>query len=330
MDIKNLKLNIEQKVLGKKRVVIVPHKRIDFDAIGSALGLAVIVRKMNAVPIIVVDDNIKEMQRGIQIIMDDVSKDFEIVSRDKYLEMKDDDDVYILTDVNKRGMVSIEDTIHDPERTIIIDHHNMDDTTIESDATYVDEYVSSASEIVARLMCMFKCKSTPEIANYLLAGIYLDTNHMSKNVSNDTFLAASKLANYGANINRVNDLFLEDFTSDRRVQDLVNKVEMVSYTIATILADEGIIYTPEELAKATDYVLKYGVDASFAIGNIGDGVIQVSARSPENINVGEVMKELGGGGNQASGAARITDSTVEEVGKTLRKVLEPKGYNRPI
>jgi c-di-AMP phosphodiesterase-like protein len=189
MDIKNLKLNIEQKVLGKKRVVIVPHKRIDFDAIGSALGLAVIVRKMNAVPIIVVDDNIKEMQRGIQIIMDDVSKDFEIVSRDKYLEMKDDDDVYILTDVNKRGMVSIEDTIHDPERTIIIDHHNMDDTTIESDATYVDEYVSSASEIVARLMCMFKCKSTPEIANYLLAGIYLDTNHMSKNVSNDTFFA---------------------------------------------------------------------------------------------------------------------------------------------
>ena len=328
MDIKNLKLNIEQKVLGKKRVVIVPHKRIDFDAIGSALGLAVIVKKMNAIPIIVVDDNIKEMQRGIQIIMDDVSKDFLIVSRDKYLEMKEDDDVYILTDVNKQGMVSIGDVIN-PEETIIIDHHNMDDTTIQSDATFVDEHVSSASEIVARLMCMFKCKSTPEIANYLLAGIYLDTNHMSKNVSNDTFLAASKLANYGANINRVNDLFLEDFTSDRRVQDLVDKVEMVTYTIATILADEGVVYTPEELAKAADYVLKYGVDASFAVGNVGDGVVQVSARSPENINVGEVMKELGGGGNQASGAAKITDSSVEEVGKRLRKVLEPTGYNRP-
>ena len=329
MDIKNLKLNIEQKVLGKKRVVIVPHKRIDFDAIGSALGLAVIVKKMNTVPIIVVDDNIKELQRGIQIIMEDVSNDFEIVSRDEYLEMKDDEDVYILTDVNKRGMISIGDVIN-PDETIIIDHHNMDDTTIESDATFVDEHVSSASEIVARLMCMFKCKSTPEIANYLLAGIYLDTNHMSKNVSNDTFLAASKLANYGANINRVNDLFLEDFTSDRRVQDLVNKVEMVSYTIATILADEGIVYTPEELAKAADYVLKYGVDASFAVGNVGDGVVQVSARSPEHVDVGEVMKELGGGGNQASGAARIPDTSVEEVGKRLRKVLEPTGYRKPI
>ena len=330
MDIKNLKLNLEQKVIGSKKVVIVPHNRIDFDAIGSALGLAVIVKKMNARPIIVVNDNIKDMQRGIQIIMNDVSKDFEIVSRDRYLEMKEEDDVYILTDVNKRGMVSIGDTISDPDKTVIIDHHNMDDTTIASEATFVDEHISSASEIVARLMCMFKCKSTPEIATYLLAGIYLDTNHMSKNVSNDTYMAAAKLANYGANINRVNDLFLEDFTSDRRVQDLVNKVEIVTYTIATILADEGITYTQEELAKAADYVLKYGVDASFAVGKLEDGSIQVSARSPENINVGDVMKELGGGGNQASGAAKVLDSSVEEVGNRLRKVLEPTGYNRPI
>ena len=330
MDIKNLKLNIEQKVLGTKRVVIVPHNRIDFDAIGSALGLAVIVKKMNAIPLIVVNDNINEMQRGIQIIMGDVVKDFDIISRDKYLEIKEDDDVYILTDVNKKGMISIGDVITEPEKTIIIDHHNMDDSTLESDATFVDEHVSSASEIVARLMCLFKCKCPNEIANYLLAGIYLDTNHMSKNVSNDTYLAAAKLVNYGANINRVNDLFLEDFTSDRRVQDLVNKVEIATYTMATILADEGIVYTPEELAKAADYVLKYGVDASFVVGNVGDGVVQVSARSPENIDVGVVMKELGGGGNQASGAARIIDSNVEEVGKRLRKVIEPAGYNRPI
>lgn len=330
MDIKNLKLNIEQRILGAKRVVIVPHNRIDFDAIGSALGLAVIVKKMNAVPVIVVNDNIKEMQRGIQIIMDDVSKDFEIVNRDKYLEIMEDDDLYILTDVNKRGMVSIGDVITKPENTVVLDHHNMDDTTIQGDVMCIDEHISSASEIVARLMCMFKCKSAPEIATYLLSGIYLDTNHMSKNVSNDTYMAAAKLAGMGANINRVNDLFLEDFTSDRRVQDLVNKVEIVSYTIATILADEGVTYTQEELAKAADYVLKYGVDASFAVGKLEDGVVQVSARSPENINVGEVMKELGGGGNQASGAAKVTDSSVEEVGKRLRKVLEPTGYNRPI
>ena len=330
MDIKNLKLNIEQKVLGAKRVVIVPHNRIDFDAIGSALGLAVIVKKMNAEPLIVVNDDISKMQRGIQTIMADVRDSYKIITRDEYLGFAHSDDLIILTDVNKRGMVSIGNEIDNPEKTIIVDHHDMDDTTIKSDFAFIDEKVSSASEIVARLMSCLRVKCPNEIATYLLAGIYLDTNHMSKNVSNDTYLAAAKLAGYGANVNRVNDLFLEDFDSDRRVQDLVNKVEMVTYTIATILADEGIIYTPEELAKAADYVLKYGVDASFAIGKVDEEIVHVSARSPENINVGEVMKTLGGGGNPASGAARIEGESVEEVGKRLCKVLEPTGYNRHI
>lgn len=330
MDIKNLKLNIEQKVLGAKKVVIVPHKRIDFDAIGSALGLAVIVKKMNSVPLIVVDDDISKMQRGIQNIIQDVKEDYKILTRDEYLKIKENEDLYILTDVNKREMISIGDCVVDKDKTIILDHHDMSEDTIESDSVYVDEKVSSASEIVARLMCLFKVKCPNEIANYLLAGIYLDTNHMSKNVSNDTYLAAAKLANYGANVNRVNDLFLEDFDSDRRVQELVSKVEMVTYTIATILADEGVVYTPEELAKAADYVLRYGVDASFAVGNVEDGVVHISARSPENINVGEVMKQMGGGGNHASGAARIEGESVGDVGKRLRKVLEPSSYNRHI
>ena len=76
----------------------------------------------------------------------------------EYLGYARSDDFIILTDVNKRGMVSIGDKIDDPERTIIIDHHDMDDTTIKSDSTFVDEKVSSASEIVARLMvALAKC-----------------------------------------------------------------------------------------------------------------------------------------------------------------------------
>ncbi len=328
MDIKNLKLTIEQKVVGRKRVIIVPHNRIDFDAIGSALGLAVIIQKMNAVPLIVVNDDISKMQRGIQIIMNDVKKNFRILTRDEYLKEKENDDLYILTDVNKRGMVSIGDVIDDPKSTIIIDHHDTNDTTIPSESTFVDNTVSSVSEVIARLMSILRVKCPNQVANYLLAGIYLDTNHMSKNVSNDTYLAAAKLTNFGANVNRVNDLFLEDFDSDRRVQDLINGVEIVTYTIATILAKEGIQYKTEDLAKAADYLLKYGVDASFVVARCEDGLVHVSARSPENIDVSQTMKILGGGGNPCSGAAVIAEDSIEEVGKKLRKEMQPTGYVR--
>ena len=136
----------------------------------------------------------------------------------------------------------------------------------------------------------------------------------------------AKLLEHGANLNRVTDLFTQDFVSDRRVQDLVNKAKILEYKIAVVCAEEGIEYTPEDLAKASDYLLNYGEDASFAIGNVGNGLISISARSKEKIHVGEVMKCLGGGGNQYSAAAKLTDTTIEEVGKQLVKTIQAPCY----
>ena len=44
--IKKLRVNMEQKILEANNVVIVPHTGIDFDAIGSAIGLSLIARRM--------------------------------------------------------------------------------------------------------------------------------------------------------------------------------------------------------------------------------------------------------------------------------------------
>ena len=170
---------------------------------------------------------------------------------------------------------------------------------------------------------MCKIRLTPEIADYLLAGIYLDTNKLSKNVSSETFRTVAKLVENGATLNRVTDLFVEDFVSDRKIQELVNKAKIMTFSVATASGDEDMEYTKEELAKVADYLLRYGVDASFAIGNIGDGVLSISGRSKEKINVGAVMQVLGGGGNPYSGAVKISDTTIEQAEKNLIKVIKP-------
>ena len=122
------------------------------------------------------------------------------------------------------------------------------------------------------------------------------------------------------------DYFTEDFNSDRKIQELVNGTKFLNYTIAIILADESKEYTKEELAKAADYLLRYKVDAAFAIGNIGDNTISISGRSKESVDVGAVMRELDGGGSQYSAATKIEDTTVEEVGERLRKIILPNHY----
>ncbi len=325
--IKNFKVNLEAKILSSKKVIIVPHLNADFDAIGSAIGLTFIVKKLKKVPTILIDDPYQTLDPGVQKIIGDVKQDISIVNCDSYLKNKDENDLFILTDVNKSNLIPLQQELLDKDRTIIIDHHGTNEKTIEATDTYISPTVSSASEIIAKLLlCLFKAKISSQMANYLLAGIYLDTNKLSKNVSSDTMAVASKLIKRGATIDYVTSLFSEDFASDRRVQNLVGKVQMFNYTIAITTGDEKEIYSSIELAKAADYLLKFGVAGAFAIGNIDENTISVSARSKAEIHVGEVMQQLEGGGNQFSGATKIVNSTPDEVSKKLMKILIPKYY----
>ena len=117
----------------------------------------------------------------------------------------------------------------------------------------------------------------------------------------------------------------------KKVKNIIEQDESRKFVVVSAMGkSDKNDHKITDLLYLTAAHLKYGVDASFAVGKVDDGIVHVSARSPENINVGEVMKTLGGGGNPASGAARIEGETVEEVGKRLRKVLEPTGYNRHI
>ncbi len=325
-DIRNLRVNLETKVLESKNIVIVPHMGADFDAISSALGLSLIVKKLDKVPSILINDPQYKIDHGVQLILDEIKDDFQIITKDKYEQIKTQNDLFILTDVSKKNLIALEEKIINKDNTIIVDHHEEDENTIDSNFKYINCNSSSACEIVTKLLNSFEIKIPSDIANYLLSGIYLDTNKLTNGISPETMKIVAHLLEYGANINKVMDLFAEDFNSDRRVQELVSKASILTYSIATILAEEGVEYTKEELAKAADYLLKYKVDAAFAIGYIGDNTISISARSKEKVNVGSVMKELNGGGTQYSAATKLENTTIEEANKKLMKILEPRHY----
>ena len=326
--IKNLKIYLDslENSSSKGNLIIVPHNNVDFDAIASAIGFSLIAKKLNKEPFIVVNDCLYNIDQGVHLIIDEAKKNFSIINRDKYLQFKSDSDLIVLVDVNKKYLISLKDDINDEDRIVIIDHHDTDESTVDSDYQYVDTSMSSASEIVMKLLLLYKIKPSSTVANYLLAGIYLDTNRLSKNVTPETTKIITKLLECGASMNVVTDLFAEDFNSDRRVQELVSKAKFTNISIATVVADNDEEYTREELAKVADYLLKYKVDAAFAVGNIGDKTVSISARSREKVNVGDVMHELDGGGNQFSGATKLHNVTTEEAGKQLIKTITPPFY----
>ena len=323
--IKDLRVNLESKILSCKKVVIVPHNRIDFDAFASAIGISLIADKLKKHSVIVIDDPIYNIDSSIKNVIDDARKKYHIINKEKYLSEKNNDDLIILTDTNKSNLICLEEEIKeiDSNNIVVIDHHDKGEKTVKTNNIYIDCKSSSASEIIVKLLNSFKIKLTPEAANYLLAGIHLDTNRLTKNTTSDTFKIIAKLMENGANNSTIDEWFKKDFESDKKVSELFSKADIYKYSFAIVLAEETCIYTQEELAKVSDKLLKYGVDAAFAIGKVEENLISISARAKERINVGKAMEALGGGGNKHSAATKITNEGIEEVGKKLVKLIKP-------
>lgn len=320
---KDLKEVLEEKIQMCDKVLIVPHISPDFDALASSVGLVNICKKFGKESYILINDNEHDMSNSVKEMIFDIKEQYKVINLEQYLDVHNDNDLMIATDVNKDYRVAIKDYLNKFKTKIIIDHHDVDKETIKTNLKYINTSISSASEIVAKLLTYMNIKYDDKCATYLYAGLILDTDHFRKiNPSADTLNVASKLIKKGANIAYVNDLFKVDLEEDRKIHQLLSTTKMQYYSYG-IAASEEQEYTKENLAIAADQILNYGSDASFAIGMLDSNTVGVSGRSNGNINIGNVLKLLGGGGNAMSGATVIENTNVEEVTKKLKLVLTP-------
>lgn len=327
-DLKELKESLDLGLNNCEKVIILPHIKPDFDAIASAIGLSCIAKKAKKDAFIIIDEPEYKLFHGVQEIYKEALSDHKFITKDEYNLIKSEKDLFILTDVNGRNRIPLKEEIID-ENTIIIDHHDLNVDTIKAYYTYIDTSVSSSSEVITLLAkTRFNCNT----ANYLMSGIYLDTKHFTKKFKKETSNAVNKLMDMGADMDKVTQWFIEDYYSDKKVSDLINKVEFITYVIALVEGNQDIEYTREELARAADYVLnsrchETATDASFIIGNIGENTTGISARSNSRIDVGEIMRKIDGGGNSTTGATQLESLTTEQAGKKLIKIIKPEYLN---
>lgn len=318
--IKDFKSILEQAILDSNQVFVVAHDNPDLDAIASAIGVYFIVKtKFKKDCFIVINDSLEHIEAGVKKVIDKEKCKIPFINLKKYHELKGEKDLLVTTDVNKKNRVSLTDCLNEFSNIVLIDHHSEDDYTIDSDKKFITCGVSSASEIITKLFCEFKVNIDENLATYLLAGIKLDTVNYSKNTDTDTLDMIKKLFKSGAKNEEVQDLFQENFESDVRIGDLIKKLKFNMFQYALGVALEGEVYSREEIAKAADKALKYGVDASFIIGYLDEEckTVGISARSNGKLNVGKIMEEFGGGGNPTAAATIVTDATVSDLESSL-------------
>ena len=300
-------------------VYIMGHKNADIDAVGAAVGVMAICRKLQCPAQIVIDlqrNSSKPLLEKLQAVPQ--YQNCFVSPRDALLDAEESS-LLVVVDTNRPDQVESIELLRACGRVAVIDHHRRAADYIEDALlNFHEPYASSASELVTELVqyLMEREDLLPVEPVALLAGIVLDTKNFSVRTGARTFEAAAWLRKQGADTVAVKLLFQNGLQATLDRYEILQHAELYRGDIALCCLN----YTSDRIiaAQAADELLNIsGIQASFVFYPDGNQVI-VSARSIGEANVQMILEPLGGGGNQATAGAQIRGMTPEQVQRAIQ------------
>jgi c-di-AMP phosphodiesterase-like protein len=316
------------KAIRKAKIIfIMAHKDLDLDALGSSIGMYMILKRRRKKAYIVIDDKIHEP--GVEKVLRELEGCIEVIKSedlDEYMYPRNKKNLLMILDTNKKDLVQSELALKKIENKIVIDHHDLGKTTIKDAIMIDDPKVSSTCEMITSLIEYYDVEIDSYYATILLSGIVLDTNNYTLNTTAETFYTSYYLTSLGASAKKVQYLLKQDIEEYTERQKLLSGIETIDGKIAITKATPYTKYRREDLAKVADTLLFFNnIEASFVIGRIGKETVGLSARSLGNYDIIKILEKLGGGGDTFNGAAKFENKTISEVEKELKKLIKEEG-----
>lgn len=305
-------------------VVIMGHRMSDLDAIGAAEGVLRICKICDVPAVIAV-------RRDATLAGSLIDALCKAGQRDDFIDPKDALPIIskrtlcVVVDTYQVGLVESKEILEKCGRVAVIDHHRKGVGYIENPALVCHEpYSSSTSELVTELLQYVgerDDKPNRIEAEGLLSGIMLDTQDFTLHTGVRTFEAAAALRRYGAETERVRQLFDVTMVEYNAKASLVEAAQMYKNCAISI----GGEVPPEArvaVAQAANDLLRIqNVDASFVAVQVGSGV-NISARSLGAVNVQVIMESLGGGGHQTMAAAQLKHITPQAARNRIESAID--------
>ncbi len=316
--------NLNENIKKHDEVIIMTHSRPDLDGMGSALALYKIIESMDRKCYIV--SPLKKLYRSLDKAMkllDDNDINFEFKDEKEIINSKHVKPLLIILDTQKPELVESDKVLDLINDKIVIDHHiGSLDTINDTIYKYSDANKSSIVEVMAEYLNYLELEISPLIMTVLLSGMVVDTSSFNIKTTARTFEMAAYLAKNGADFVLIQDLLKEPREEMVERYSFISNSEEIAEDVLMCKMDDKI-HGNVDIALLAKELLKFeDIKASFAIGRLSHRIVGISARSMGNINVGEIMERLGGGGHLTDAAAQIKDKSVEEVAKELKKIIK--------
>ena len=305
-------------------VVIMGHRMSDLDAIGAAEGVLRICKICDVPAVIAVKRDATLAGSLIDALCRAGQKDDFIDPKDA-LPIISKRTLCVVVDTYQVGLVESKEILEKCGKVAVIDHHRKGVGYIQNpDLVCHEPYSSSASELVTELLQYVgdrDDKPNRVEAEGLLSGILLDTQDFTLHTGVRTFEAAAALRRYGAETERVRQLFDVTMVEYAAKAELVERARMYrncAISVGGEIAPEARV----AIAQAANDLLRIqGVDASFVAVQVGTGV-NISARSLGAVNVQVIMEALGGGGHQTMAAAQLKHITPEAARSRIETAID--------
>ena len=323
---------VHELMLSAEKIFVMGHTMEDFDAIGSAIGMAKLARSLNKETYIVVRGQNESVRKIAETLRsndmklmdeDDVYADI-MIEEEEALKHIAPKSLLVLVDHHRKMLSASQKVLEAIPWRIIIDHHRRAEDAIKNTTLqYMEPSSSSTSELVTELVGYFndRLEFSKGEATALYAGIVVDTKNFAVQTGERTFEAAALLRRSGADPNMVRQLFKDDLESVQIKSRLIAEAEMPEPGIMISVYNDA----PKEVrssviaAQAADAMVYIaGICMSVVITEYSsDGSLGVSARSDGTVNVQIIMEELGGGGHQTVAGVQLKNISVEEVKKQI-------------
>lgn len=310
----------------KDRLLIMGHKLGDIDSFGASVGIYRIATALNKKAHIVINDVTSSVRPMMERFVNnpDYPEDL-FLNGEQAAELVDANTILVVVDVNRPSITDAPALLKMVKTIVVLDHHRQSSEIIENAVlSYVEPYASSACEMVAEVLQYIAdgIKMKSQEADAMYAGIVIDTNNFTNQAGVRTFEAAAYLRRSGADITRVRKLFRDDMAEYKVKAKAVDKAEVFEGAFAISECQGEGIENPTIIAAQTANELLgiKGIKASVVLTEY-QGVIYLSARSIDEVNVQVMMEKLGGGGHRAIAGAQLRGVTMEEAKQRLKAVI---------
>lgn len=323
-------LEITSALSVANRIVVVPHKGPDGDALGSCLGLyhflkgkghEVKVISPNEFPeflkwlpgsdeVLIYENQVELCKKLIAEAHIVFTLDFNILSRTGDMEkpLRDSEATFIMID-------------HHPEPSDYANH------------TYSDSAMSSTCQMVFKFLQKLRAVKhiSPEIATCLYTGIMTDTGSFRyRSTSSETHRVIAELIDKGANNTLIHQQVFDTFSQ--------GKFQLLGVALQNLRANKEfrtayITLSQEELDKNnfkkgdTEGFVNYGLSiegiifAVIFIEHKSDGIIKMSLRSKGDFSVNDFARTHFNGGGHLNAAGGKSELSLEESVKKFNSLL---------